>query len=107
MQDTEIDTVLGEDIVFRGKLQFKKNLKINGLFRGTISTGGHIIIGPAADVEADIDTNVISVHGRMHGNINANQKIEIMKNGRVTGDIRTPDMEIQPGSRFNGNCIMD
>ena len=51
MQDSNIDTVLGDDIVFRGKLNFKKSLKINGTFKGKIDTAEHLIIGSSAPSE--------------------------------------------------------
>lgn len=107
MQESEIDTVLGDDIVFRGKLHFKKNLKINGVFKGKIDTGGHLIIGSSALVEADINAGTVSVEGELKGNVNAQKKIDILRNARLIGDLRTPDLMIQSGSRFSGNCIME
>ena len=107
MQDSNIDTILGSDIIFRGKLSFKKNLKINGSFTGKIDTAGHLIIGNTAKVEADINAGTVSVEGNVRGNVNAIKNIDIMKSARLTGDLRTPDLQIQSGSHFSGNCIMD
>lgn len=107
MANSEIDTVLGEDISFRGKLQFKKSLQINGKFKGSITTGGHLIIGPGARVEADIEAGDVSVEGQLQGNVTATRQIDLLKNARIRGDLRTPDLQIASGSRFSGNCIMD
>ena len=107
MQDSEIDTILGDDIIFRGKLRFKKNLKVNGQFRGKIDTQGHLIIGKTAQVEADIEAGTVTVEGSLRGNINAEKKIDIMSTARLTGDLRSPDLQILSGSKFNGNCLMD
>ncbi len=107
MQDSEIDTILGDDIVFRGKLQFKTSLKINGNFKGTVSSAGHLVIGPGAKVEADVEAGYISIEGTLRGNILAKHRIDIIKNARMQGDMKTPELQIQPGSRFTGNCIMD
>lgn len=105
--DREIDTVLGDDISFRGKLSFKKTLQINGRFKGFISTGGHLIIGSGAKVDADIEAGDVSVHGELHGNVSAQKRIDLAKTARLRGDVRTPDLSIEPGSKFNGNCIMN
>ncbi len=107
MATSDIDTILGEDISFRGKLQFKKNLQINGKFKGTISTGGHLIIGPGARVEADIEAGDVSVQGQLQGNVTAMRQIDLLKDARLRGDLRTPNLQIASGSRFSGNCIMD
>ncbi|HMU84198.1 MAG TPA: polymer-forming cytoskeletal protein [Leptospiraceae bacterium] len=105
MQD--IDTVLGDDIQFRGRLQFKRNLKINGAFRGKIQTGGQLIVGSGAKVEADVEASHITVEGELRGNLQASKSLEIKRNAQVSGDIRTPDLHVESGSRFTGSCIMD
>ena len=107
MQNNEIDTILGEDIKFRGNLSFKKNLQIDGSIKGVIKTGGNLIIGSSGNVEADIETGTLTVHGNLRGNIVATKKIDIMKNSRLVGDIKTPDLQIQSGARFNGSSIME
>ncbi len=107
MQDNELETILGDDIVFRGKMNFKKRLKINGKFRGQINTGGHLIVGPLAEVEADIEAGSITNQGKIRGNIAATTTVELMKNSELTGDMRTPDLKIESGSRFSGSCTMD
>lgn len=106
MQDNEIDTILGDDIVFRGKLSFKQSLKVNGTFKGKIDTSGHLVIGASADVDADIEAATVSVEGKLRGNVNAAKRIDILKTAKLTGDLRTPDLEIESGARFSGNCVM-
>lgn len=103
----EIDTILGEDIQFRGRLQFKKGLKINGSFRGRIQTGGHLVVGTTARVEADVEAGDITIEGDLRGNLTAGRRVEIKKNAKLSGDIRTPDLHIESGSHFSGSCIMD
>jgi len=107
MQDSEIDTILGDDISFRGKLHFKSTLKINGNFKGTVQSAGHLIIGSGAHVEADVEAGSVTVEGEHRGNLVAKQRIDLMKNARIRGDIKTPNLQIQPGSHFTGHCIMD
>lgn len=107
MSESEIDTILGEDISFRGKLQFKNSLQINGRFRGSISTGGRLIVGPAAQVDADIEAGAVSIQGRVTGNITAQKRIDLTRTARLTGDLRTPDLQVESGSKFSGACIMD
>lgn len=107
MATSDVDTVLGEDITFRGKLQFKQNLQINGKFKGSIQTGGHLIIGAGAQVEADIEAGEVTVDGQLQGNVTAVDNIDLRKDARLRGDLRTPNLQIASGSRFSGNCIMD
>ncbi|MBE7438271.1 MAG: polymer-forming cytoskeletal protein [Spirochaetales bacterium] len=107
MQSVDVETVLNDDIKFRGKLEFTNNLQINGRFQGKINTTGHLIIGPSADVTADIEAAVVTIEGRLKGNVIARQKIHVRETAVVRGDFRAPDLSIESGSRFSGNCIMD
>ena len=105
--ENKIDTVLADDIEFTGTLKFKNSLKIKGNIKGRIETTGHLIIGREANVSAEIDAGVISISGTVNGRIKAASKIEIFKKSRTSGDIVTPDLQIDPGSLFNGTCIMN
>ncbi|MDV6236538.1 polymer-forming cytoskeletal protein [Leptospira ellisii] len=106
MSDEQIDTIIGDDIHFRGKLKFSNSLKIKGNFKGTIETTGRLVIGDTGEVEADIQTGTLEVEGNLKGNISAHQKVSIRKTGKVLGDVRTPDLEIESGAKFSGNSAM-
>lgn len=105
--ENKIDTVIADDIEFQGNLKFKNSLKIKGTFRGRIETEGQIIIGREASVSADIKAKIVSISGDMNGKITASQRVELFKKSRTGGDIITPDISIEPGSFFNGTCIME
>lgn len=106
MNDEQIDTIIGDDIHFRGKLRFSNSLKIKGNFKGTIETTGKLVVGDTGEVEADIQTGMLEVEGNLKGNVSANEKVAIRKTGKVIGDIRTPDLEIESGAKFSGNSAM-
>jgi cytoskeletal protein CcmA (bactofilin family) len=107
MDETQIDTILGDDIVFRGRIHFKKNFKVNGRLSGRIQSSGHLIVGPAATVQADIEAGRVTIEGNVTGNILAAEQIDVHKSAKVHGDIRTPALRMEPGSKFSGSCIMD
>ncbi|MBU44955.1 MAG: cell division protein [Spirochaetaceae bacterium] len=103
----EQETVLGEDIKFRGKLEFDQRLRVNGQFKGTINSGGDLSIGSRARVEADVQTGVLVLEGELTGNVVATRKVSLRKNCQLRGDVKSPDLEVESGSRFTGSCIMD
>ena len=103
----EQETVLGEDIKFRGKLEFDQRLRVNGQFKGTINSGDDLSIGSRARVEADVQTGVLVLEGELTGNVVATRKVSLRKNCQLRGDVKSPDLEVESGSRFTGSCIMD
>lgn len=102
---TAVSAFLGVDTDFEGRLTFNGYLRIDGRFKGEIAALGGLVIGQKAIVEADIHATDISISGEVSGKISADQRIEINANGRVFGDIQSPNIIVHPGAIFEGNCL--
>ena len=105
-EEKHIKTILEHDIEFSGTLKFSTSLKIKGIFNGEINATGHLYIGKNAVVKANIKVKQITVYGKIEGNVKASEKVELLNNAELIGDIRTPDLIIQSGCKFNGKCFM-
>lgn len=105
--ENKIETVIADDIEFRGSMSFKSSLKIKGFFEGRIETDGHLIIGQEATVSANIKAGIVSINGNTSGSIKADKYIELFSKSKANCDIITPNIYIEKGSRFNGTCIMN
>jgi cytoskeletal protein CcmA (bactofilin family) len=106
IDEHEIDTVLAEDIDFEGFLSFKKPLMVKGKFKGEIKSSSSLYIGEKAYVEAKTEANLVSSRGRHKGDIVAHSRVELLSTAQVVGDITTPDLVVESGSKFNGYCNM-
>ena len=105
--ESEIDTVLAEDIDFNGVLKFTKSLMIKGKFDGNIEAKGHLFLGPNSYIKAEIKVDKLTCYGKIDGNIHASERVELSKESELNGDIYAPDLVIESGCKFNGKCIMD
>ncbi len=106
IDESMIDTVLADDINFQGTMKFSKSLMIKGRFEGQIDATGHLIIGPHAVVNATIKAGIITNYGQINGNVEGMERVELFNNAKLTGDIKTPELIIESGCIFNGNCTM-
>lgn len=104
--ESMVDTVLAEDINFKGTMKFSKSLMIKGRFEGEIDATGHLIIGENAVIQATIKAGDITNFGEIIGNVEAIEKLEMFNNAKLTGDIVSPELFIESGCLFNGNCKM-
>ena len=102
----EIIAFLGKDTSFEGKLSFNGTVRIDGRFRGEIFTEGTLVIGESAVVESEVHVSHIIISGEIRGDIFAGEKIEILKPGKVFGNIQAPVVVIEEGVVFEGNCRM-
>ncbi|OQX54683.1 MAG: hypothetical protein B5M48_00125 [Candidatus Omnitrophica bacterium 4484_213] len=91
-----------------GNLSFNDpvNLRINGEFKGNLTTKGRLVIGEKAVVNAGINGEEISVAGKLTGNVKASKKLKILSSGQVNGDVQTPVVSIDEGGILQGRCQM-
>lgn len=106
MSEEKINTIISEDIVFKGLLKFEHVLRVRGHIKGSIESNGELVIEPTGQIEADVLVNSVSVQGELRGNIEAREKVEISKTGVVIGDIKTSQLSVEPGAKFTGSCAM-
>jgi cytoskeletal protein CcmA (bactofilin family) len=95
--------VISEDVEFKGVLSFANQLEINGRFEGEIQAEGPLVIGESAIVKASIksESNVV-VRGKVQGNIQAKEKVEVVGNAQLYGDVSAPKFSLAETAVFVG-----
>jgi cytoskeletal protein CcmA (bactofilin family) len=101
-----MNTIIGKDTVFTGTLDVKGALRIDGKIKGKVISNDCVTIGSTGMVEADIEADTAVVAGRLIGNINTSNKIELQANCDVEGDLKTGSLVIEQGAVFCGACNM-
>jgi cytoskeletal protein CcmA (bactofilin family) len=102
----EITALLGRGATFNGKLTFEGAVRIEGKFKGEVFSEGTLVVGKAAQVDAEIAVGEIIIEGTVVGNITAKRSIEVRSSGSVTGDLNTPTLQIDKGAIFDGRSVM-
>jgi len=105
-QDNENFTLLGKGTDFKGVVSFDGTVRIDGRVEGEIYISGTLIVGEHAVIEGVVSVGVLMNSGKINGTVTALEKIQILKPGVLIGDIRTPVIAIEEGSRFHGMCDM-
>lgn len=96
--------ILGKSVVVKGQIHGREDLTIDGEVEGTIELQEHrLTIGPNGKVSAAIKAREVVVLGTVQGNVETREKIEIRKEARVVGDIRTARIVIEDGAYFKGS----
>ena len=98
--------VIGDGTDFEGKLSCDGDIRIDGQFKGELQVSGTLTVGPDAVIEADIYAPHIAIAGNIHGNIFAEEKLEIFPPAKVLGTIEAPKLLIDDGAIFEGSCRM-
>jgi cytoskeletal protein CcmA (bactofilin family) len=83
-----MDTVLGGQSEFEGKLVSKASLRIDGRFKGDIEAKETVIIGKTGFVDGSIKANKVIIIGEVVGNIICRDSLEILSTGKFKGDLK-------------------
>lgn len=103
----EITALLGRGTRFDGKLHFEGRVRIEGSFCGEILSDDTLIIGEGAVINGDIlAATVIIRGGKVNANVRATRSIELYVPAEVSGNLRAPEVFIDKGVHFTGNCSM-
>jgi cytoskeletal protein CcmA (bactofilin family) len=89
-----------------GQLVFQGAAKIDGSVEGEIRCNGTLTIGEGAEIRAKIAGQVVVIRGKVEGNVTAKEKVELLAQARVHGNIATPRLIITEGVVFDGDCSM-
>src|SRR5271156_3313097 len=96
--------VLGKSVIVKGQIFSREDLTIDGEVEGTVELQEHrLTIGPNGKVRASVKARELVVLGTIHGNVETSDKIDIRKEAKLVGDIRTARIVIEDGAYFKGN----
>ena len=104
LESARTTAVIGKSVVMKGQIISREDLTIDGEVEGTVELQEHrLTIGPNGKVRASVKAREVVVLGTVHGNVETSDKIDIRKEARLVGDIKTARIVIEDGAYFKGN----
>ena len=95
---------IGKSVSLKGQLYSREDLYVDGEVEGSIEMQEHrLTVGPNGKVNAGVKAREIVVLGTIHGNVEVGDKIEIRKEAKLVGDIKTVRIVIEDGAYFKGS----
>lgn len=95
-----------EGTTINGDFFSDSNIRIDGSLKGTIHTKGRLVIGVNGKVEGEVTCQNAEIEGKIDGVIKVTELLTLKTTSKLTGEIYTGKLAIEPGALFNGNCQM-
>jgi cytoskeletal protein CcmA (bactofilin family) len=100
---TDVAAHIGKSVLIKGQLSGSEDLYLDGEVEGTIELREHsLVVGPNGRIHANISAREVILHGKVEGNIQASERVELKKSCVVVGDITTQRISIEDGAFFKG-----
>ncbi|HET8667566.1 MAG TPA: polymer-forming cytoskeletal protein [Terriglobales bacterium] len=101
--NTGDQATIGKSLVIKGEVTGSESLYIDGRVEGSINlSGNRVTIGRNGVVAANITAREIVVLGKVRGNLNATDRVDIRNEGSLTGDVVAQRISIEDGAFFKG-----
>ena len=100
------NTLIGPEALISGEITTGDVIQIEGRVEGKIKSTGLVVIGEAGRVKAQIESENVSIRGKLDGDCTAKNRIEITNTGRVVGNLRAPLIAVAEGAVFRGSSNM-
>lgn len=91
-----------------GEISGNAELLIDGHVEGKINLDSRLIIGPKGQIEGEVKARSVQISGRVQGNVEGVERVEVLRSGRLEGDMVAPQngVHIAEGAYFTGKIDM-
>jgi len=101
-------STLGASLEIKGKISGEVDLQIDGKVEGSVALNGQrLTVGRTGKLSSEVWARDVIVYGNLTGNIHATDRVEIKKDGSVTGDITTARISVEDGAYFKGRIEIE
>ncbi len=94
---------IGRTLVIKGEVTGAESLFIDGRVEGTISfPDNRVTIGRNGNVAANITAKEVVIMGKVQGNVEASDRLDIRSEGVLSGDVITHRISVEEGAILKG-----
>jgi len=102
----KFDTLIGRHAEFEGNLRLNESVRIDGKVIGNVQCASDqpvsVVVGATGEVVGDVIAQRVIVAGRVSGNIQALDRVELHAGCFVQGDLKYVSIAVEHGARVQG-----
>src|SRR5579884_3269804 len=106
LDDGDTYSLIDRHSTFDGTFHSDRDVRIDGIVKGTIECQGTLFVAQGANVTAKVEAENITVAGDLNGDIHCRGRLQIMPSGQVRGKVVTETLVIDEGAYYEGQLEM-
>ncbi|HTL82624.1 MAG TPA: polymer-forming cytoskeletal protein [Bacteroidia bacterium] len=104
--DSGTVNIIGAGTSIEGDVVSSGDIRIDGSLKGTVKTRGKLVVGPSGTVEGEVSCQNADISGTIRGKIGVSDLLSLKATAKLSGEISTGKLAIEPGADFSGSCSM-
>jgi cytoskeletal protein CcmA (bactofilin family) len=94
---------IGRSLIIKGDVSGAESLFIDGRIEGTINFPEHrVTVGRSGNVAANITAKEVVIMGKVQGNVDCEDRLDIRSEGVLAGDVTTHRISVEEGAILKG-----
>jgi cytoskeletal protein CcmA (bactofilin family) len=95
---------IGRTVVIKGEVTGSESLYIDGRIEGTVTFAeNRVTVGRNGVVVANINAREVVIMGKVTGNIQCSDRLDIRSEGSLAGDVTTMRISVEDGAVLKGS----
>jgi cytoskeletal protein CcmA (bactofilin family) len=95
---------IGRSLFIKGEISGSESLFIDGKVEGSINLTDHrVTVGRNGNVAANISAKEVVIMGKVHGNVECSDRLDLRSEGSLTGDVSTHRISVEDGAVLKGS----
>ena len=96
-------SIIGNDVIFKGKISNSKTIEINGRVEADIKSD-KITLGKSASFEGAIQADLVVISGKYQGKLKADS-VWLTDSSIITGEINYKSLQMDRGAALNCRVV--
>lgn len=107
ISETPAVNMIGKGTSIKGDIRSDGDFRVDGILHGSIQSNGKIVVGISGSIEGDISCLNADLSGTVKAVIKVKELLSLKSTSRISGEIYTSKLAIEPGAKFSGICKME
>jgi cytoskeletal protein CcmA (bactofilin family) len=104
--ENKLPNIIGQGTRIVGDIETNGDIRIDGNIEGNVNSKGKVVIGSNGLIKGEVFCSNAELAGTLNGKIAVSELLSLKASSKVTGDIKTGKLNIEPGAIFTGTCNM-
>lgn len=106
---TNVSTIIGEGTVIQGDVIYAGGLHIDGRVVGNVSaengSPATLTLSKLGSIHGSVNVPTVVLDGEVQGDVIASERVQLIANSRITGNVQYNLIEMEVGAEVNGQLV--